>query len=63
MYCSRKGPKHLRGVTDFLQVLGDEEKRDRYDRGEDIEEQHLMGGHRGHSFFQGPGGQTFTFHF
>ena len=45
----------------LLQVLGDEEKRERYDRGEDLEEQH-GGGQGFHQGFHG-GGQTFSFQF
>ncbi|CAM6124812.1 unnamed protein product [Calypogeia fissa] len=52
----------FREIAEAYEVLGDEEKRDRYDRGEDVEEQH-MGGHPGEHFFHGPGGQTFSFHF
>ena len=42
-----------------LQVLGDDDKRARYDRGEDIEETGMGGG----GFNFGGGGQQFTFHF
>lgn len=52
-----------------LQVLGDEEKRVRYDRGED-EDGMGMGGAGGGGFgfggfdpFGGGGGQQYTFHF
>lgn len=47
-----------------LQVLGDEEKRTKYDRGEDIEEMG-MGGGSGGGFnpFHGGGGQQYTFTF
>jgi hypothetical protein len=44
-----------------VQVLGDEEKRTKYDRGEDLEEPAMGHGGFGHNFAQG--GQTFTFHF
>lgn len=48
----------------FLQVLGDEDKRTRYDRGEDIDEMNSgMGGGGGfHHPFHGGGG-NFEFHF
>lgn len=45
----------------LLQVLGDEEKRVRYDRGEDLEEEH--GGGQGFHEWGGGGGQTFSFQF
>ena len=45
----------------LVQVLGDEDKRTKYDRGEDLEEP--MMGHGGHGHNFGQGGQTFTFHF
>ena len=53
-------PSHM--GCDFVQVLGDEEKRERYDRGEDLEEQHGGGGGGFHQEFHG-GGQTFSFQF
>lgn len=45
-----------------FQILGDEEKRTRYDRGEDVDE---MGSGMGGGGFNpfGGGGQQFTFHF
>lgn len=46
-----------------LQVLGDEEKRTRYDRGEDIEDMGMGGGGGGGFNPFGGGGQQFTFHF
>jgi len=53
----------------YLQVLGDEEKRARYDRGED-EDGMGMGGGTGYGGFGfggfdpfGGGGQQYTFHF
>ena len=46
--------------TTLWQVLGDEEKRDKYDRGEDLEEQQMGG--PGFNPFHG-GGQTFSFQF
>lgn len=45
-----------------LQILGDEEKRTRYDSGEDIEDMGMGGGAGGFNPFGG-GGQQFTFHF
>lgn len=55
------------------QVLGDEEKRTRYDTGEDMEEGNGMGGGGGFNpfgggggfnpFGGGGGGQQYTFHF
>jgi len=41
-------------------VLGNEEKREKYDRGEDLEEQQ---GGQGYNPFHGGGGQTFSFQF
>lgn len=46
----------------FPQVLGDEEKRTRYDSGEDLEDMGMGGGGGGFNPFGG-GGQQFTFHF
>ncbi|KAG0601514.1 hypothetical protein M758_11G117800 [Ceratodon purpureus] len=51
----------FREVAEAYEVLGDEEKRERYDRGEDLEEQH-GGGQGFHQGFHG-GGQTFSFQF
>lgn len=46
------------------QVLGDEEKRTRYDRGEDLEDMGMGGGGGGGGFNPfGGGGQQFTFTF
>lgn len=45
-----------------LQVLGDEDKRVRYDRGEDVDEMNMGGGGGGFNPFGG-GGQQYTFHF
>lgn len=66
---------HL-NVAFHLQVLGDEEKRSRYDRGEDIEEMGMGGGGGGFTFtfddgfpggfgggFPGGGGGGFGFNF
>ncbi|KAL5985795.1 DnaJ protein P58IPK B [Asimina triloba] len=47
-------------------VLGDEDKRVRYDTGEDIEDTGMGGGGFnpfGNPFGSGGGGQQFTFHF
>lgn len=44
-----------------MQVLGDDEKRARYDRGEDVDEMGMGGGGAGFNPFGG--GQPFTFHF
>ncbi|KAL2631645.1 hypothetical protein R1flu_016331 [Riccia fluitans] len=49
----------FREIAEAYEILGDEEKRGRYDRGEDIEEQNMGG--PGFDPFHG-GGQTFTFH-
>lgn len=46
----------------IVQVLGDDEKRAKYDRGEDIEDMG-MGGGGGFNPFGGGGGQQFTFTF
>lgn len=46
----------------LLQVLGDEDKRLRYDRGEDTEDMGMGSGGGGFNPF-GAGGQQFTFHF
>ncbi|XP_052176773.1 dnaJ protein P58IPK homolog [Diospyros lotus] len=51
----------FREIAAAYEVLGDEEKRTRYDRGEDIEDMG-MGGGAGFNPFGG-GGQQFTFHF
>ncbi|XP_044489709.1 dnaJ protein P58IPK homolog isoform X2 [Mangifera indica] len=48
-------------IAAAYEVLGDEEKRTRYDRGEDIEDMGMGGGGGGFNF--GGGGQQFTFHF
>ncbi|KAK9290193.1 hypothetical protein L1049_008359 [Liquidambar formosana] len=52
----------FREIAAAYEVLGDEEKRTRYDRGEDIEEMGMGGGGGGFNPFGG-GGQQFTFHF
>ncbi|KAM0953693.1 putative DnaJ protein P58IPK [Dioscorea sansibarensis] len=55
----------FREVAAAYEVLGDEEKRVRYDRGEDIDDMDMgMGGGGGGGFNPfGAGGQQFTFHF
>ncbi|XP_021899441.1 dnaJ protein P58IPK homolog B isoform X2 [Carica papaya] len=50
----------FREIAAAYEVLGDEDKRTRYDRGEDIEDMGMGGG--GFNPFGG-GGQQFTFHF
>ncbi|XP_010264715.1 PREDICTED: dnaJ protein P58IPK homolog [Nelumbo nucifera] len=53
----------FREIAAAYEVLGDEEKRVRYDRGEDVEDMGMgMGGGGGFNPFGG-GGQQFTFHF
>lgn len=53
----------FREVAEAYEVLGDEDKRVKYDRGEDLDEP-MMGGPGGPGGFHfGQGGQTFTFHF
>ncbi|XP_065856642.1 dnaJ protein P58IPK homolog [Euphorbia lathyris] len=49
----------FREIAAAYEVLGDDEKRSRFDRGEDIEEMGMGGG--GNPFTHG--GQQFTFHF
>uniref|UniRef100_A0A5B6ZD69 J domain-containing protein n=1 Tax=Davidia involucrata TaxID=16924 RepID=A0A5B6ZD69_DAVIN len=50
----------FREIAAAYEVLGDEEKRTRYDRGEDIEDMGMGGGEGFNPF---GGGQQFTFHF
>ncbi|KAJ6303710.1 hypothetical protein OIU77_017567 [Salix suchowensis] len=45
----------------YKKVLGDDDKRSRYDRGEDIEDMGMGGGGGGNPFSSG--GQQFSFHF
>ncbi|XP_012082338.1 dnaJ protein P58IPK homolog [Jatropha curcas] len=52
----------FRDIAAAYEVLGDDEKRARYDRGEDLEEMGMGGGGGGFNPFGG-GGQQFTFHF
>ncbi|GBG81390.1 hypothetical protein CBR_g32064 [Chara braunii] len=51
--------KKFREVAEAYEILGDEEKRTKYDRGEDVEEM-MQGGGPGFGDFSG---QHFTFHF
>ncbi|GKV05657.1 hypothetical protein SLEP1_g17643 [Rubroshorea leprosula] len=51
----------FREIAAAYEVLGDEEKRTRYDRGEDIEDMGMGGGGGFNPF--GAGGQQFTFHY
>lgn len=57
-----KAEAMFREIAAAYEVLGDDEKRVRYDRGEDIEELG-MGGGGGNPFGGFGGGQQFTFHF
>jgi DnaJ homolog subfamily C member 3 len=51
-------------VLHVVQVLGDEDKRVRYDRGEDLDEMNMGGGGGGGGFNPfGGGGQQYTFQF
>ncbi|XAR69062.1 hypothetical protein NMG60_11000520 [Bertholletia excelsa] len=52
----------FREIAAAYEVLGDEEKRTRYDRGEDIDDMGMGTGGAGFNPFGG-GGQQFTFHF
>ncbi|CAA0829744.1 DnaJ protein P58IPK homolog [Striga hermonthica] len=52
----------FREIAAAYEILGDEDKRTKYDRGEDIEEMG-MGGGGFDPFGGGAGGQQFTFHF
>ncbi|KAL1193906.1 DnaJ P58IPK-like protein [Cardamine amara subsp. amara] len=54
----------FREIAAAYEVLGDEEKRTRYDRGEDLEDMGMGGGGGGGGFNPfGGGGQQYTFHF
>ncbi|KAK3033704.1 hypothetical protein RJ639_034479 [Escallonia herrerae] len=54
----------FREIAAAYEVLGDEEKRTRYDSGEDLEDMGMGGGSGGGGFNPfGGGGQQFTFHF
>ncbi|XWS43601.1 hypothetical protein CRYUN_Cryun16bG0118400 [Craigia yunnanensis] len=57
-----KAEAQFREIAAAYEVLGDEEKRSRYDRGEDIEDMG-MGGGGFNPFGGGGGGQHFTFTF
>ncbi|KAJ4830163.1 DnaJ sub C member 3 [Turnera subulata] len=52
----------FREIAAAYEILGDDDKRARYDRGEDIEDMGMGGGGGGFNPFGG-GGQQFTFHF
>ncbi|KAK2972141.1 hypothetical protein RJ640_007202 [Escallonia rubra] len=52
----------FREIAAAYEVLGDEEKRTRYDSGEDLEDMGMGGGGGGFNPFGG-GGQQYTFHF
>nr|ABK92962.1 unknown [Populus trichocarpa] len=51
----------FRDIAAAYEVLGDDDKRARYDRGEDMEDMGMGGGGGGNPF--GGGGQQFSFHF
>ncbi|PKU65640.1 dnaJ protein P58IPK homolog B [Dendrobium catenatum] len=53
----------FREIAAAYEVLGDDEKRVRYDRGEDIENMGMDMGGAGFNPFGGGGGQQFTFQF
>lgn len=53
----------FREIAAAYEVLGDEDKRVRYDRGEDMEDMGMGGGGGGGFNPFGGGGQQFTFHF
>ncbi|KAF5203345.1 Dnaj protein p58ipk-like protein [Thalictrum thalictroides] len=53
----------FREIAAAYEVLGDEEKRVRFDRGEDIEDMGMGGGGGGGFNPFGAGGQQFSFHF
>ncbi|EEC72275.1 hypothetical protein OsI_05436 [Oryza sativa Indica Group] len=52
----------FREIAAAYEVLGDEDKRVRYDRGEDLDEMNMGGGGGGFNPFGG-GGQQYTFHY
>ncbi|KAI4983540.1 hypothetical protein ZWY2020_025406 [Hordeum vulgare] len=51
-----------REIAAAYEVLSDEDKRVRYDRGEDLDEVGMGGGGGGLNPFGGGGGQQYTFH-
>ncbi|GJN16578.1 hypothetical protein PR202_gb03581 [Eleusine coracana subsp. coracana] len=54
----------FREIAAAYEVLGDEDKRVRYDQGEDLDEMNMGGGGGGGGFNPfGGGGQQYTFHF
>ncbi|XP_078445550.1 dnaJ P58IPK-like protein [Wolffia australiana] len=53
----------FREIAAAYEVLGDDEKRARYDRGEDLDDMGMGGAGAGFNPFGGGGGQQFTFHF
>ncbi|KAL5230627.1 hypothetical protein ABZP36_029403 [Zizania latifolia] len=59
-----KAENMFREIAAAYEVLGDEDKRVRYDRGEDLDEMNMGGGGGGGGFNPfGGGGQQYTFHF
>ncbi|KAF6167937.1 hypothetical protein GIB67_027715 [Kingdonia uniflora] len=62
---SEEAENKFREIAAAYEVLGDDEKRARYDRGEDMEEMGIGGGgpFGGGGFGGGGGGQQYTFHF
>ncbi|KAE8798387.1 DnaJsubfamily C member 3 [Hordeum vulgare] len=52
----------FREIAAAYEVLSDEDKRVRYDRGEDLDEVGMGGGSGGFDPFGGGGGQQYTFH-
>ncbi|KAI5010400.1 hypothetical protein ZWY2020_012537, partial [Hordeum vulgare] len=52
----------FREIAAAYEVLSDEDKRVRYDRGEDLDEVGMGGGGGGFDPFGGGGGQQYTFH-
>jgi DnaJ family protein C protein 3 len=52
----------FRDIAEAKDILSDDEKRGKYDRGEDLNEQQHHG-HHPHHHFHHPGGQHFEFRF